>query len=93
MPPDITTMLLDLVKEIKVDITDIKEKQATAAVSIGIIETMQKAIENLKIDERLRQVERAQSSSKGGLSTFIWLIPTILSIIGVGTAIYALVKN
>ncbi len=93
MPPDVTTMLIELVKEIKADITDIKEKQTEAAVSISVIKTMQEAIENLKIDDRLRHVETQMSQGKGGVGLVTWLVPTVLSVIGTGVAVMALVKH
>lgn len=90
MPPDITTMLVEMLKEMKEELKEVKNelsiirsKQEDATVAISVIETMQKAIENLKIEERLKQVEITISQSKGGVNLFVWLVPTVLSVVGI----------
>lgn len=89
VPPDLTTMLIEMLKEMKEEqkeirneIAIIRSKQEDAAVSITVIETMQKAIENLKIEERLKQVEVIIGQSRGGVNLFVWLVPTTIAVIG-----------
>lgn len=88
MSTDVTTVLIDLVKEIKTDIKEVKEKQTEAAVSISVVETMQKAIENLDIDGRLRNVETQLSQGKGSVSLVTWLVPTVISVVAVAVSYF-----
>lgn len=94
MSTDVTQVLIDMLKETKGEIKEIKEdlsaircKQEDAAVAISVVETMQRAIESLKTEERLKKVEITLGQSRGGLSFLQWLIPTVISIVALGLTI------
>lgn len=94
MSTDVTTMLIELVKEVKEDVREVKEKVDEATVNIAIVETMQKAIENLEINERLMKVEKTTGQCDTVLVEFKdfrrYIIGTMISTMGV--IIFELVK-
>lgn len=97
-------MLVDLVKEIKDETKDIKDelksikdKQEATAIDVAVLEAMQKAIESLEIDKRLRRVETkvetVETKGSTGISIFAWLVPTIISVLGLGLAVIPYLKR
>jgi len=89
MSDNVTTMLIELVKEVKEDIKAISGKVDNATVSIAVIETFQKAIDNLDIDERLRKVEGIVGESKG----VAMLVKEAMPAIAILISIWAILKH
>jgi hypothetical protein len=89
MSDNVTSMLIELVKEVKEDIKAISGKVDNATVSIAVIETFQKAIDNLDLDERLRKVEGIVGESKG----FAMLVKESMPAIAILISIWAILKH
>ena len=80
-------------KDIRGELSDIKQKQEDAAIGISVLETMQKAIDSLKLDERLRKLEISVTQGNTGVSMVAWLITTGISVLSVVGSVVALMKH